>query len=263
MLQIDALLKDKGVKLINERLEAWFNIHQKPDYDGGDFYAGSITSLLLDNKEFLDPANAYFPDLYMFHDREKRCMQIDKVQLYNPVNNEPVGCPISLFNQPYKYEHQNIIPDENLSITLLSCQLPYYYEKKRFRLKRVLSLPSNLACIIDDVSLVNDDGTTEENTPNFALTYYSHIHSRLSPLKRQLIPTGFIMYYEASYPMVLYCFKSNVMIGKNPEQRNNSFSWQLSKCNKIRSVHSFMRNYSSSIDIDTDIENFTNSLINL
>ena len=246
---VDALLKDKGMKLINERIEAWFNIHQKPDYDGGDFYAGSITSLLLDNKEFLDPVNAPIPDRYMFHDREKRCMQIDKVQLYDSKNNLKLGDSIDLFNQSYKYKN-NVSNSNKISVTLQSCQLPY--NNNIFRLERTISLHSNSDYIIDDIALVNENGSNE-NLPNFILSYYSHIHSKFAPLKLDIpsqLQNSFIMSNKDVYPVVSYGFISNIAIEKYPVEQSNSFLWELSPCQKIRSVHSFMRDSSTLVNME-------------
>ena len=73
----------RGIKFVNDRLEAWINLAADPENEGRNWYAGSATSVLLDGKEMLDPFKAELPSFYMCHDREKRCMQIDRLQLWD------------------------------------------------------------------------------------------------------------------------------------------------------------------------------------
>lgn len=249
---IDALLKDKGAKFINDKVELWLNFDCKLD-NYGEFYAGAITSLLIEKKEFLDPVNAELPFMYMFHDREKRCMQIDTIQLFSP--NDQLNLPISLFNSSYEY-HSHYREDDMVSMIILSC--PIYSNNRIFRLKRKISLPDNSSCLIEEVTLIGDNVSLEE-IPDFSLSYYSHVHSRLEPLKMYVndnLKNGFIMSYEQSIPKVFYQFYSNVVIDERPEERINSFSWRLSKTKKVINVHSFARESVYLPFIGSDFDEF-------
>ena len=248
MLKIDALYKDRGMKIINGSMEAWLNFHEKPEKDTGSFYAGAITSLLLDNKEFLDPANANYPDMFMFHDREKRCMQIDKVQLHD--RNGRKNNPFFLFNKSYEYIGHEIFSKKKLNITFLSCNI--LYDGKKLRLKRELSLPYGSRYIVEDISLIDDKGFVQKKN-NFTIGYYNHIHTRLSSLQSCFspdFPDGFMMYYDCSYPAVIYGFTSDAILEKKPKEQHNSFSWEISGGPCIRCVHFFMKSNSIMFNIN-------------
>jgi len=239
---IDALLLDKGVKFINDKIEFWFNFDSKLDDDVPDVFAGAITSLIYNGKygkrEFLDPVNAEVPFMYMFHDRYKRCMQVDEIKLFH--NNDNLGIPIKLYSSSYEY-HSHYRKDDMVSVVVLS--YPFYSGDKIFRLRRVISLLDCYPCIVENVSLI-DTEYPELESPDFSLSYCSHINSRGLPLavsRHDKLHNGFIVSYNESIPSNMYFFNSNTRMERMPKDNPSFFSWTLDRTKCVVNVHSFAR----------------------
>ncbi len=84
----------RGVKLLNGQLSVWFNLIPSPqDYTNDwNWYSGSATSILLGEQEMLEPfkwhdTGSITEPHWMGHDPQQRCMQIDKIQVWDQSSN--------------------------------------------------------------------------------------------------------------------------------------------------------------------------------
>jgi hypothetical protein len=183
---------DRGVKFINDRLQVWFNLVPDPENDGKNWYAGSTTSALLYDKEILDPKNADTPWLYMCHDREKRCMQIDQIQLYDSLGKGKLGQPAQLFSKPYRLIAKSgpvqpgSVQPGFIEITVASSPFECIYpvgggmRRLECELHRVIRLAAEASYLDEELSIHVKSGAepgTESVAPCFAVCYYAHINA--------------------------------------------------------------------------------------
>lgn len=171
----------RGFRLSNRRLIVWFNLVPDPENNGQTWYAGAATSVQLDHQEILD----HFMLDCTSHDPEKRCMQIEEVELWDIAGRQP----IKLFNKPYELISHSVGPIRAV-VTIASksftCNYPDPEVKKprqlSCRLYRVISLYVGAEYVIEELFVKGEplDETGEKNiiNPFFAFRYYAHINFR-------------------------------------------------------------------------------------
>ena len=242
-----------GAKLSGHRLEVWFNFTKDLDRDGKNFYGGSATTVLLDGKEALDPYRALTPWLYMFHDHEKRCMQIDQLQFWDEQSNAKLGCPINMLGLSYELESHS--KDKNVvSITIISSPFRHNYKgtNTNYCLRRTITLHVTSDLLAEELSVECLGADNVNFIPKFSVRYFSYVAwgnkepqfywDKGNPYFAVGHPTG-----PGPYPG--YGFVSNTSIQSInspapnypfPSLSQNSFSWALSPSKAVTCWHLFM-----------------------
>ncbi|HEY9672916.1 MAG TPA: hypothetical protein V6D11_15840 [Waterburya sp.] len=250
--------RERGVRLVNNRLIIWFNLVCAPENDERNWYAGSATSIQLDRQELLDPVHAVKGE-WMSQDPEKRCMQVDRLQLPGLEPRAPYY-QVSLFNHSYRLVAQSNGP-VRASITVASEPFEYIGSDPTTgenchlmcQLYRVISLYAGADYVSEELFVkgkpINDKG--EESAAgktvnlNFVAHYFTHIHMehQADIYQPPHVPGWFAV--GSSAPLHLgYGFASDVHIDSVAyphEGDENRFSWQLLPGKLAKCLHLFMR----------------------
>jgi hypothetical protein len=251
------VIGNHGAKFINQRLDLWFNLAPDPENDGKNWYAGSATSVLLDGKEELDPFTAEISWLYLAQDREKRCMQVDWVQLWDRQARMPVGSPINIYDRPYELLSESTTAEE-VAITIASAPFEQDYPGENgtaiFRLHRTIRLHRNSDLLTEELSIRKPENSSQKiDTPYFTAHYFSYIafHSRPEVYWNPDSPNYFAVGCSGGFgPFPGYGFASDVDIMElnHPandfpyeQDRINTFAWKLAPCKLAKCLHLFMR----------------------
>ena len=242
------IVDTRGVKFINEHLEVWINLAADPENDGRNWYAGAATSVLLHGKEMLDPFTAELFWRYMCHHQEKRCMQIDQVQLWDAGGTKKLGAPVDLAKTPYRLvRHSRDVDPSCINATLAAPFEVTYALKGQIHgitceLHRAISLATDADYLNEELSLEVLSGTertvTEASKPRFAVRYYTYINTDLPT--EPTVPKDVFVARSEWWPNPLYGFASDVPI-EALEPKGQSFSFQLSAARSATCVHFFAR----------------------
>jgi hypothetical protein len=242
----------RGVKLINSRLEVWFNLDPVLDYQDKPFYAGCATSVQLDRKEMLD---TFFD--HQNHDPRKRCMQLDHIELadsnvkvkidqyYRIVNYNvgPVRAILTIASQPFDFARIDPTTQENRQ---LKCCL-----------YRVISLYAGADFIIEDLFIkpvIEEQAVPEDfDLPYFTAHYFSYFayvsYPELNISRFKHVPDWFVL-NNLTRPFQAYGFASDRHVAglRSPhpdfpdsENKYRSLSWSLYSCQYARVLHLFLR----------------------
>ena len=251
---------ERGVKFINDRLKVWFNLVPDPENDGKNWYAGSTTSALLYDREILDPHRADLPWLYMCHDREKRCMQIDQIQLYDSLGKGKLGQPAQLFSKPYRLiAKSEPVQPGFIEITVASppfeCIYPVGGGMRRLEceLHRVIRLAAEASYLDEELSIHVKSGAepgTESVAPRFAVRYYAHINAGWADLSVHKSDDAHAFVAGADWGACpAYGFGCDARIADLTW--DSSRVWALlSPCKSLRCRHSFTRCVGLSTALD-------------
>ncbi|GET36549.1 hypothetical protein [Microseira wollei] len=246
-----------GIRLMNSRLIVWLNLIPAPESKDRSFYAGASTSVQRDGKEMLDPFLAELT--WIGHDPEKRCMQVDQIQLYDPASEKILGEPIHLFDQPYQFVSHSIGPVRT-TVTIASipfgCNYPdpttNRYIHLTCKLYRAISLYTEADYLIEKLFIegISDEGTVIN--PYFVPRYYAHINLRHDEQIYQYSMSNWSAVGSPIDPRPGYGFASNVP-HESLKYGEHGFLWQLSPCDSAECLHLFM--CSSSDGFDSRINN--------
>lgn len=251
-----------GVKFTNKALTVWFNLNPKLDRDGQGWYAGAATSVQLYGREVLDAV----PDPF-FHDIEKRCMQLDFVELFRPSWEPknywdfPLFQKRRLFDRPYHVVSSSVGP-VRVSVTIASESFDYSYrdpfttETRLLKCKvfRIINLYAGAEYIAEDlfVKAIPQNGIAEADYVH--LYFIAHYFSYLSFLDLNISRFDFVPdWFVASnllMPFQAYGFATDRHTApiENPhkgfpdrDKEHCSFSFNLLPCKVAKALHSFMR----------------------
>jgi hypothetical protein len=265
-----------GVKFTNEALSVWFNLGPKLNRAGQSCYAGAATSVQLYGKEILDA----FIDDPSFHDPEKRCMQLDFVELFRPSWEPrhywdlPFVQKKELIDRPYHVVSSSDGP-VRVSLTIASDRFDYSYRDPfttetrhlECRVFRIINLYAGAEYIVEDLFVkgVPKDGIAA--TDYVHLYFVAHYFSYLSFLDLSISRFDFVPdWFVASnllMPFQAYGFATDRHTAPiehphrtfpNADRERCSFSFNLFPCKVAKSLHSFMRYYpadGSVLNVDT------------
>jgi hypothetical protein len=266
----------RGVKLLSGQLSVWFNLIPAPgdDENNWNWYSGSATSVLRGDQEMLEPFKSHDwgtvqEPHWMGHDPQQRCMQVDKIQIWDKARNA--------WSEPYKLSYQSYelitynIGSLGVSITIASTPFNYNEEdeESKCRLYRVISLLKDTDYLLEDlfVSRVNPRAEKREKGDylEFKAHYFTFMNLFYKPDPQEDTEShqAFIMSSIWSsqresgrllYPA--YGFRSNVPLEKLDEDANKiveyptkdfpqwpnyyrTFSWGLSRCQLGQCLHRF------------------------
>lgn len=253
-----------GIKLINSRMTVWFSLKSLlPGQDQQNWYAGSATSVVLDNEEILDIFRGEMH--WLGHDPEKRCMQVDRIQILCPPWETKLYQEVSLRDSLYQLKSKSE-GSVRASITIASEPFNYIYSDLNTgqesylecQFYRVISLYAGANYLIEELFVKGKPTgrTTSKKVLNlsFAARYYAHMDMGLVPNIYQFanLPNWFAVGFSSS-PGQGYGFASSV--NKDPiaypyldpvfpnwlgEAKHKRFAWQLSPCKFAKCVHLMM-----------------------
>jgi hypothetical protein len=256
---------EDAVILSNNRLQVRFNLAAAAEGNEGNWYAGSATGVELEGrviKEILDPGPNFWN-----HNPEKRCMQLDFVDVSYPAWSEFPRQRFHVYDQPYKLISVSTGP-VRVSVTLASA--PFYYRYRdpysglnralRTSVYRVISLFAEADYIMEELfvtaPLEGNEGLKQPVDLYFAAQFFSSMCFVRPHLSRfEGIPDWFAI-SNLSRPFVSYgfCTDMHVDFVSSPhpdypltEGKLHAISWQIPRSYSIKCLHLFSR-YEPSID---------------
>jgi hypothetical protein len=265
LVEIGPKGQEHRIKLVNSRLEVWFNLTPSPEDIEGKWYSGSASSVQLDARvirEILDPD----PNMWS-HDSEKRCMQMDFIEMSYPAWKPFTSQQFCLIDQPYKLVSKSVGP-VRASITvastpfLYSSRDPFTQEDRHIycSLYRVISLYAGADYVMDELfvkAMVNKDKASKETVDLYFIPhFFTYLHFLDLNISRfDDIPDWFVV-SNLSRPFVSYCFSTDVHVSSIltphpgypvPQKEPYSVSWHLPLCKAAKCLHLFAR-FEPSID---------------
>jgi hypothetical protein len=252
-----------GARFVNRLLTAWFNLIPDPLDKEGDFYAGSFTSVQLNQYEMLDPIRAAMPHTLEFgHDPEKR-LQIDRINVLRPPWDDELYQPFYLFNQPYDLisESRGLV---RVSLTVASPSFVYEYTEPltkthhalECRLHRVISLYAGADHLIEELCVKGVARGVERGAPVYLMfipRFFAHVHLGLDPRIHQYphVPDWLALdagdASDAGYGFATDVHARPVNYPHrgpaNPDLQNEHcrFSWETFPAPRSRCLHLFLR----------------------
>lgn len=264
---------DQGqrVQLINNRMKVWLELTPAPWGPKNNWYAGSISSVRLDDLEMLDSTEMFKAKMNMT-DFERRCLLIDRLQILRRGRKAMLDEQPELINEPYTLVSHSSGP-VRASVTILSPPIDCGYwdllSQKDYpikcRLQRVISLYKDATSIVEELKIIvipdkhiNDKDITD--IP-FKVRYFSYIDfgvdSYLTDNEQGWFTVG-----TTWPPQQGYGFASDRRTGKvrNPhpefsEQEDNDkiFSWDLTTNLKAKCLHLFRRGERDELQAEMEL----------
>jgi len=244
----------RRVKLLNNSLEVQLELLPKPSESQGDWYAGAVTSVLLDGKEILDAFGA----MLGLPDAEKRCMQLDRLRLMHS-GGEISHRDFNLINSNYQLISKSSGPVRSV-VTIASQPFNYNVawspgQPHKCRLFRVISLYKGVNYVTEELKVY---GTHEVEPPGgpagpvaFDTRYFSYMDVGVQPhINMSGNRQGWFAISSKWAPHQGYGFATNAELSRvvhpDPDFPKNgneekSFVWRLKNCREARCLHLFMK----------------------
>jgi hypothetical protein len=258
----------KSIELSNMQLDARFNL--TPESDGGGFwYAGSVTSVRLEKCreeghriEYLDypTAHAEWLSRDRGHDPEKRCLQLESIEIAHPNMERGPFQKIYLFNQPYRVVSECSGPVRKC---LAIASKPFYYNAGtpptgstaplECELMRIFTLYEDREFILEEL-FINVKPPAEPVAPkhlglHFIARYFSYMcMDAPSLVRRENVPDWFSI--ADLFQMQGYGFATDVHVAQvelphsayhDQQNRVNAFSFTLHPATAANCLHLFSR----------------------
>ncbi|YAF97829.1 MAG: hypothetical protein AB3A66_09320 [Nodularia sp. CChRGM 3473] len=258
--------RERGVRLINNRLIVWFNLIPAPEDNERNWFSGSATSVQLDHQEILDPFRAAKGE-WLGQDPEKRCMQVSELQLPGTLYPKSPYYQVSLFNHAYRLVSQS---SGSVRATITIASEPFDYmgadpvtgtnRHLVCELYRVISLYAGADYLIEELFVKGKPKGAEdriESTPEvvhlpFGLHYFAHMNMGQTQDIEQVFPVpDWFAVGSTAPPYAAYGLATNLHIEAiaHPYEGNPSrFSWQLLPGNYAKCLHMFMRDQPEGFD---------------
>jgi len=252
----------QNIEIANDNLVAWFNLTPKPGSGMGFWYAGASTSVRLkklEGMEFLDYNYALIHGPYG-HDPEKRCAQLESIEISHPSPQPEYYMRINLFNQPYRLVSAlyGLVKD-----TIALASTPFYYNywsddilqpiPLRCELFRVFSLYKERDYIIEELFIetrsLDDQSDIKDFDLFFTAQYFNYMDmGSVHIIRFEDVPDWFAIGNLAS-PYYGYGFATDAHVHNilNPHPnylkpgKERTFSWTLHPCKSAKSLHLFSR----------------------
>lgn len=254
-LRMETYPGTRGIKLFNKRLEVWFNL--LPGLDGdfiNPWYSGSASMVLLDNREVLDATcvDSCGMDHWMNHDRDKRTMQVDHIQLMRPGWEATPDQQVAMYNTRYEIVSQSV---GQVRATFTIKSLPFSYQfvdpathKQQnitCNLYRVVHLYAGGQYMMEDMYVKGTlDGASKPETLSlhFAPRYLAHLAlGHCMQVFRFAHAPSWWAVGSQWWPHPGYGFATDQYVTAFLRQSERHFLWQLNPCQSFRSLHIFMR----------------------
>jgi hypothetical protein len=245
----------RGLKFINSRLELYFNLTPNLNEQRQTWYAGSATSVLLDNKEII---SAFYEG--MFHNDEKRCMQLDFIDTFRPPWEGQLQQKESFIDKPYHLVSKSVGPIR-ASVTIASQPFDYSYLDPltgqvcamHGKLYRIISLYAGANYLTENLFVkglpYRDRGQKSHIYLHFIPHYFSYLdYFQLEISSFESAPNWFAA-YNSVRPFRGYGFATDrhidSILNPHPDYPEvgtefNSFSWKLLPSREANCLHLFM-----------------------
>ncbi|MFQ4141038.1 hypothetical protein [Chlorogloeopsis sp. ULAP02] len=247
--------QERGVRLMNRRLIVWFNLVPAPENDGRNWFAGSATSVQLEHQEILDQFQAAMGE-WINQDPEKRCMQIDELQLTGLWDSTSPHYQVSVYDRSYRLVSHSC-GSVRASMTIASEPFDYSdldpHTGKEYHLScqlyRVFSLYAGADYVIEELFVKakpkNNNTATEAINLNFAARYYAYMDMSQQPsiYQNPNVPDWFAV-GSSFEPYAGYGFATDIhvdSVGYSQDVNDKRFSWQLLPGKSANCLHLFMR----------------------
>ena len=245
-----------GFNLRNGVLDVYVSLGA---HDGLPYFAGAASSVVLNGKlEMLDAIISFLDADPREHEREKRCMQVDRLQLARPAWEQ--GLPLQeewFCERPYELVHASSGP-VRASATLRSAPFHYDYtdpltrraHRLVARFERVLHLYRGADYVIESLRVPAAPEDGGPGAPGCDLTFSARYFALMNMGHRRKlthfrhIPDWFTLSYEPDEPLHGYGFATDVHAGPvvNPfptARPHLSYSWELGPGTAATCLHLF------------------------
>jgi hypothetical protein len=248
---------DDVVGMCNGLISVWISLSPGEQSKGEDWFAGSATSVRVpypgrpDGIEWLDVYRALLIDA-VGHDPNKRCIQVDKLQLVDSQGNAS-SPEVSLFHQPYRLEYQHNGPVRATITISVPFEVKGDEQPKSFRLYRVICLYVGANYLIEELFVrpKSEHGATDASADGqrFTVAYFSHMDMGMSGenmFRYPNVPDWFALGEPLFDPYPGYGFATNVHAGglhRDPPDRQDwykRFWWKTEPSTSATCLHSFM-----------------------
>ncbi|OUL22920.1 hypothetical protein BV378_23725 [Nostoc sp. RF31YmG] len=257
--------RERGVRFVNNRLIIWFNLIPAPEDNERNWFSGSASSVQLDRQEMLDPFPAAMGE-WLDQDPEKRCMQVNKLQLPGLSYPKSPYYQVSLFNHSYRLVSQSSGP-VRATITIASEPFDYmgpdpitgHNRHLLCELYRVISLYAGADYLIEELFVKGKPKAEEDRVEgaeivnlDFGLQYFAHMNMGQTQEIEQVFPVpDWFAVGSTAEPYAAYGLATNLHIESvtHPHEGNKScFSWQLLPGKSAKCLHLFMRDQPQGFD---------------
>jgi hypothetical protein len=240
-----------GVKLRNATLTLWINC--TADIDGwGQWFGGAVTSIELLDRELLDCVASRFD---FPHDPEKRCMQVDRLQIPMPPWSDTPFVNVPLFDRPWRIVSVTNGP-VRATATIASSPFELYtlpspgVRGERFlcSVYRTLALKRDAASVHDTMWLKVSGACEFTQVPFwFSPHYFMYADFGVLASPSQPAPQYLIVTAD-SYPPYGYAVAATPTIDdvRNPpadfpghDRAHRAFGWRLEFTRRAEAVHLF------------------------
>lgn len=251
----------RGIKLFNRRLELWFNLLAGLNNDTQNWYAGSATTVLLDGREFLDTTQVDSDgvDHWLNHDMDKRCMQIDQLQLMRPAWEVTIDEQAALYNGQYQLVQRSCGP---VRATFSVASSPFYYNffdpvvgkecNMTCRLHRVVSLYAGAQYVMEEMCVrgtIGGEGKSEAAVKlNFSPRFLAHLAMNQASINHFNQTPDWLTIGSEAPSSAGYGFAADMETRSIFRQSDRHFLWDLAFCKDLRCVHLFMRDRQEVVD---------------
>ncbi|OUL37142.1 hypothetical protein BV372_03865 [Nostoc sp. T09] len=257
--------RERGVRFVNNRLIIWFNLIPAPEDNERNWFSGSASSVQLDRQEMLDPFPAAMGE-WVGQDPEKRCMQVNKLQLPGLSYPKSPYYQVSLFNHSYRLVSHSNGP-VRATITIASEPFDYmgpdpitgHNRHLVCELYRVISLYAGADYLIEELFVKGKPKAQEDRVEgaeivnlDFGLQYFAHMNMGQTQEIEQVFPVpDWFAVGSTAEPYAAYGLATNLHIESvtHPHEGNKScFSWQLLPGKSAKCLHLFMRGQPQGFD---------------
>lgn len=247
---------ERGILFSNGRLKIFFNLVPEVDYEWQKWYAGSATSVILDSKEIMDIGD------WLCHDKEKRCMQIDKIVIHSSPWEKEVEKDVYIYDKTYRIVNVNKNGPNRVSATVATEPFDYIYTDPisgiqsclPVSLYRVISLDRYADHVSETLFIREADYSSEKNMRKirlrFKARYFSYINigHGVDTYYYSNVPDWFAIGNNKFPPYNGYGFATDVhnelFINPHPtfpDTKNayKSYSWLTGEGKEINCIHHF------------------------
>jgi len=249
--------KTFGVSLGNNRLRVWLNLLPicGPDKMEDNWYGGSATSVHLDGLEMLDSFRAQLLENWQGHDPEKRCMQVDTVQIESRTNHSNFET-VSIYNLPYnlvRYSGGPVRACVTIASPPFRCNLSTLRrptpQESELQLYRVISLCPNETFLTEEIYLqarnVSGRPVASEEPVRFNVHFFSQMDMGKEDdiIHRAADNASWFAVGSVWLPRPGYGFAATTEVERPTRTGTdrNRFQWHTKPATSLKCLHLFLR----------------------
>ncbi len=255
--------QEKKVEISNDQLVMRLNLSPESENGTGFWYSGSATSVRfakLKWVEFLDYNTAFFSPAEG-HDPEKRCAQLESIQLSHPSATPEPYLKVNLFNQPYRLVSEC---DGHVRKCVTIASTPFFYNywiksksqsiPLKCELYRIFSLYKGRDYIIEELFIkakpVKKQVGVKPTELYFTARYFTYMDMGAEHISRDDNVPDWFTIVNLDSPYYGYGFATDAhttpVLHPHPEyadveNKKKTFSWKLDPSKGGRCLHLFSK----------------------